>query len=421
MKSRTKFGLIVLLLGGIVAGGYQPVRSYWQARNRPNFRDAEVVEGRIVSVVNSTGTVKPVLEVHVGSFVSGPIIALYVDFNDRVSKGQKLAKVDPRIYKASVARDQASLASRKAEVSRVKAQLLQAKNDEQRALDLHEENPEYISDSEMDQFKYNRIGLDAQLLLALAGVDQAKANLNNSLANLDYTDIDSPVDGIVIDRKIDAGQTLAATFQTPELFVVAPEMEERMHIYASVDEADIGLIRRAKERKQPVHFTVDAYPDDLFEGVIYQIRTSSTITQNVVTYPVIIESDNPELKLLPGMTANISFQVDAKDNVVKIPNAALRFYPDRKYVREEDRKILDGVENTSDDENDSTDTQLSATEKAEVRKKRNRRHVWMVEGDFLRAVEIVIGLYDNKYSELVSGDLEKGQKLVTGIKPKSRG
>ena len=132
-------------------------------------------------------------------------------------------------------------------------------------------------------------------------------------------------------------------------------MEERMHVYASVDEADIGLIRRAKEREQPVHFTVDAYPDDLFEGVIYQIRTSSTITQNVVTYPVIVEAGNPELKLLPGMTANISFQVHAKDNVVKIPNAALRFYPARKHVRKEDRKILDGVENTSDDENDSTD------------------------------------------------------------------
>ena len=151
---------------------------------------------------------------------------------------------------------------------------------------------------------------------------------STSEANLDYTEIRSPVDGIVIDRKIDPGQTVAATFQTPELFIVAPDMRKEMHVFASVDEADIGLIRDAQESGQPVRFTVDAYPDDLFEGKIFQIRKSSTTTQNVVTYPVVVSAPNPDLKLLPGMTASISFQV-ARDatNVLRIPNAALRFYP----------------------------------------------------------------------------------------------
>ena len=221
---------------------------------------------------------------------------------------------------------------------------------------------------------------------------------------------------MIIDRKIDPGQTLAAQFQTPELFVVAPDMREKMHIYASVDEADIGLIRSAQEKGRPVHFTVDAYRDDLFEGQIEEIRFSSTELQNVVTYPVVVAAPNPELKLLPGMTASISFRVDESEDVIRIPNAALRFYPDIKHVREQDRKLLEGKDWERESEED--DDAMSAMEKAAVRKERNRRHVWIVEGDFLKAVEVETGLSDSKYSELVSGDLTEGQKLVTGIEPK---
>ncbi len=420
MKSSTKIFLLLLVLCGACAASYQPALNAWRVRNRPNFREAEVEEGRIVFVVNSTGTVKPILEVHIGSVVSGPITELFVDFNDTVTEGQLLAKVDPRIYTASVNRDKATLLSREAEVLRVDAQLQQAKNDERRAEDLRGENAEYISDSEMDSFKYARIGLEAQLKLAESAVVQAQEILKNSETNLLYTDITSPVDGIVIDRKIDAGQTLAANFQTPELFIVAPEMDKRMYVFAAVDEADIGLIRRAKETQQPVHFEVDAYEDDLFEGVIYQIRTASTVTQNVVTYPVVIESPNSGMKLLPGMTADISFQIEVKENVIKIPRSALRFLPDRKYVHKDDHKILDGFEIKSDDDNGPTETMLSARETVEARRNRNRRHVWVVEGDVLRAVEVVTGLSDNKFSELVSGNLKKGQKLVTNILAKGQ-
>ena len=148
---------------------------------------------------------------------------------------------------------------------------------------------------------------------------------------------------MVINRKIDPGQTLASQFQTPELFIVAPDMRKKMHIHALVDEADIGLIRQAQQEQKKVIFTVDAYLDDLFEGVVEEVRLSSTTTQNVVTYPVIVAAPNPDLKLLPGMTANISFQVEERQEVIKIPNAALRFYPKPEQVREEDRQLLEGL------------------------------------------------------------------------------
>ncbi len=181
-------------------------------------------------------------------------------------------------------------------------------------------NENFISETEVDQLKFARLAAVADLRVAETAVEQAKANLDNSKGNLAYTEILSPVDGTVIDRKIDVGQTLAAQFQTPEMFVVAPNMEDEMHIYASVDEADIGLIRESQKAKNPVRFTVDAYPDEVFEsGVIHEVRLSSKEEQNVVTYPVIVSTPNKELKLLPGMTANLSFQIDHRANILKIP------------------------------------------------------------------------------------------------------
>jgi HlyD family secretion protein len=227
------------------------------------------------------------------------------------------------------------------------------------------------------------------------------------------------VDGVIVDRKVDPGQTVAASFQTPELFSVAPDMRQEMRVFASVDEADIGLIRQAQQTGQPVRFTVDAYPDDLFEGKIFQIRKNSTTTQNVVTYPVVVSAPNPELKLLPGMTASISFQVGEVSNVIRIPNAALRFYPLRDQVRPEDRKLLESAASLPGEADERTDATRSAEEKAETRRRRGRRHVWAVDGEFLRAVEVVTGLSDSKFTELIAGEMAEGQKLVTGIQPKN--
>jgi HlyD family secretion protein len=411
--------LVILSVVGLAGGAaYRPAVSYWKARYRITYREAEVTRGRVVAVVNSTGTVKPVRSVQVGTFVSGPIEAIHADFNDEVKKGDLLAKIDPRLYESNVARDKASLATRRAEVERVRAQLQQAKNDEARSQALRAENKGFISDAEMDQFKFNRMSLEAMLTVAETSVQQAQASLDNSLANLNYTEIRSPVDGVVIDRKIDPGQTMAAQFQTPELFIVAPDMRQEMHVFASVDEADIGLIRDAQLSGQPVRFTVDAYRDDLFEGRIFQIRKNSTTTQNVVTYPVVVSAPNPELKLLPGMTASLSFQVGERTDVLRIPNGALRFYPQREQVRAEDRTLLESGVSSSETEEEVAEMTRSAEEKAEIRRKRNRRHVWVVDGDYLRAVEVITGINDSKYTELVSGDLQEGHKLVTGIKPR---
>ena len=207
---------------------------------------------------------------------------------------------------------------------------------------------------------------------------------------------------MVIDRKIDPGQTLAAQFQTPELFVVAPDLRKTVHVFASVDEADIGLIQKADAEDRPVTFTVDAHPGETFGGTIEQIRVSSTEESNVVTYPVVIAAENPELKLLPGMTANITFEVDSIDGALRIPNAALRFFPeDAALVVEADRSLVDG----------------SAWEDADGDKvDRDRRHVWRVDGERLRAVEVRVGMSDNRWTEVVKGDLEDGAALVVGRK-----
>lgn len=406
--------LAVLIGIGVAASG--PVMKAIAEANKPVWRTVEASTGEISTSVDSTGTVKPVLSIQIGAFVSGPIEKLYVEFNQEVEKDELLAEIDPRLYDAAVKRDTATLNTRKAEVQRIDALLEQARREEKRALDLKEDNDGFISQSELDQYVYSVQTLEAQRVVALASIEQAEANLDNSKQNLDYTKIRAPESGIIIDRKVEPGQTLVAQFQTPEMFVIAPGMRERMHIFADVDEVDIGKIIKAWSEKRPVKFTVDAYPEDLFEGVIAEVRYSSTETQNVVTYPVVVETSNPDLKLLPGMTATIEFQIEKKENVTRIPNAAIRFLPDANYVHEDDKAIIDGTafENVEDD---GQEVELTATQKQEAEIKRQRRHVWYVDGEKLRAIEIKIGISDNRYTEVLEGDVD-GRTLVSGIKPK---
>ncbi|MFL5329055.1 MAG: efflux RND transporter periplasmic adaptor subunit [Gemmataceae bacterium] len=402
-----------LILGGItvvLAGIGVPLSTWWQHRSAPKFTTAQISKGRIETVVNSTGTVKPVRSVSVGAFVSGPIAEINVDFNSVVKKDDLLARIDPRLWQAAVDRDRAQLSTQKAELSRVEALLQQAKNNEERARKLAAVNKEYLSGTEMDQYVYTRITLEAQVELAKASILQAEATLKNSEANLSYTEIRSPVDGMVIERKVDPGQTVAASFQTPEMFIVAPDMEKHMYVFASVDEADIGLIRTAQERGKEVKFTVDAYPGDLFPGKIFQIRKAATTTQNVVTYPVVIEAANPDLKLMPGMTANISFQIEGKEGVLRVPMAALRFVPPVHLVRPEDKHFIE----TPVSEQESA-PQRSATEKSDLALKRRKRVLWLVEGEQLKAAKVTLGLSENQFAEIVGGDLSDGQAVVTGV------
>lgn len=243
----------------------------WRERTRPRFQTVEVARGSIVTTVSATGKVEPKLKFQIGAFVSGPIIKLHADFNDHVKKGDPLADIDPTLYEANVRRDEAALATRRAEIARIEATLKRAINDERRGFVLREENPDFIAQAELDRLHFGRLALEAELDVAKASVIQAEASLENSRANLNYTKITSPCDGMVIDRKIEPGQTLASTFQTPELFVLGVDMDQEMFVYASVDEAEIGLIRQAQAANKPVKFRVSAYLDDLFEGRIHTI------------------------------------------------------------------------------------------------------------------------------------------------------
>lgn len=425
MRLLVRFGLVLAILTAVGAVAYQPLSGYWKKRNLPEFRTAEVTRGDVVSIVNATGKVKPVESILIGSFVSGPILEMPVDFNMDVVAGQLMAQIDPRLYQAQKDAADAAVRIAEAEVLRAKAQWKQARNDEERAKALREKKKDFISDAEMDQIRFSCDALEAQIEIAEASVDRAKANLANSAANLAYTRIEAPKDGKVIDRKLEPGATLASSFQTPELFEVAVDLDERVYVHASVDETDVGLIRKAQERKEPVQFSVSAYPDDLFDGQIWQVRMSSAETQNVVTYPVVVEAANTESKLMPGMTATISFQIEEKKDVLRVPNAALRYFPKREHVREEDHKILEGAAwDDEDEENQPSEDMISASAKAEANRARYKRHVWVQEGEKLRAIEIETGLIDNKYgkfTELAAGELKEGQLLATGIKPKKGG
>jgi HlyD family secretion protein len=398
-----------VLLGGVALAGVRGL-SWLQQRSVPKYTTATVSRGRVATVVTSTGTVKPVLSVSVGAFTSGPIARVNVDFNSVVSKGDVLALIDPRLAQATYEHDLASLEAQKADLGRVDAMVKQAKNNERRARQLAAINKDYIAETDMDTYLYTRLQYEAQYRLGLASIKQAEAQLANSKANLEYTKIVCPVDGVVIERKVDPGQTVAASFQTPELFIIAPDMDRHMYVFASVDEADIGQIRAAQDRGKVVQFTVDAYQGDLFKGKIHQVRNNSTTTQNVVTYPVVIEVPNPGRKLMPGMTANITFPIETREGVVRIPAAALRFFPLPAQVRLEDQHYVEAPPATP-----STNGKKStADDKAEQARKRQHRIVWVKDGELLRAVPVTLGLIENLFAELLDGGLTEGQEVVIG-------
>lgn len=451
MRTFIKTIIIIAVLAVLSYFGFTKGQQWLSERNKPRFRTALVEKGDLRITVNATGQLEPTLSVKIGSFVSGPILELFVDHNDEVKADQILAKIDPRIYIASVQRDEAALGSRTGDVKRVQAELQRARNDEDRSTKLKAENEDFISQAELDQFRFARMSLEAQLLISESAVKQAQATLDNSKANLGYTEIKSPVDGTVIDKKIDKGQTLAAQFTAPELFVIAPRMREEMLIRASIDEADIGLIRDAKDSNQPVYFSVDAYPEKVFSNaMVQQIRLSSTTTQNVVTYPVIVSTPNADLKLLPGMTANLTFQIKELKEILKVPNSALRYFPDKELVRISDQKLLElnlapepAAETATSSQTPPVDDVATATIAS------SKRIVWIQEtlADVaaspdvtasektstsstaaltdskqvltgkLRAISIEIGDSDYKFTQVLSGDLKPGDELIVGVKP----
>ena len=277
------------------------------------YRFVTMEQGDLESVVASTGTLNPITTVQVGTQVSGIISEIYVDFNDNVRRGQIIARIDTTLLTSAVRDAEANL-------ERNKAQLRQAERELARVKPLFEK--QFVTEVELNQTQYN-------LDIAIASTKSAQISLERALQNMDYATIYAPVSGTVIERNVDVGQTVAASFSAPQLFLIGQDLS-RMEILASVDESDIGVIKQG----QAARFTVQAYPGETFMGLVHQVRLQSTTLENVVNYTVAIDVDNPDGRLLPGMTATVDFLIETAQNVLKIPTAALRFRPTETMMAE---------------------------------------------------------------------------------------
>jgi len=355
------FGLIV------VAAGIYYYSAWRAAEKNHNYRTEKIAKGDIVKAISANGTLNPVVLVNVGTQISGVINKLNADFNDRVHQGQVLAEIDPSLIDAQLEQSRAALAN-------AQASLKLAQANEARSRELYAQD--YVARSELDQAIQAREAAKSQVASAIG-------QLKRDQANKGYTIIKSPVSGVVVSRNVDIGQTVAASFQTPTLFTIAQDLK-RMQIDTSVAEADVGGIRL----NQDVNFTVDAFPDRVFQGKVFRIRLDSKVLQNVVTYDVVISVDNPEEILLPGMTAFVNIVIDEKNDILKLPLAALKFRPA---------------------EGDSM----------------SGKRVYRLENNKAVAVPVQIGLADGKYAELTGGDLKEGDWVIledqSERKPENKG
>jgi HlyD family secretion protein len=307
----------------------------FRSNEQPKYFTTKVDRGEIRQVVEATGTINAVTTVQVGSQVSGTISHLNADFNSRVKKGQVVAQIDPSLFQGSLLQAKADLANAKANVAasqanyeKAQATALQTRTDYQRTAGLTKEG--VMSQQQLDLAKANADTADSAVAAARATITQAMAQVQQKQAavtvaqtNLDYTTIHAPIDGTVIARSVDVGQTVAASLQAPTLFTIAQDLT-KMQVYANTDESDVGMIHTG----QVVAFKVDAFPKDSFTGRVSQVRLNATTVQNVVTYSTIIDFENPDLKLFPGMTAYITLPVADAPNVLRVPNGALRYKPD---------------------------------------------------------------------------------------------
>ncbi|MDD4927962.1 MAG: efflux RND transporter periplasmic adaptor subunit [Gallionella sp.] len=377
MKKLLRAPLFLLTLIAILsAAAYFAIRTFNPPPPGQKYRLLTLEKGNLSQTVSANGTINPVTLVNVGTQVSGTVKKLYVDFNSRVEKNQVLLELDDALLAAQLKQSMANVQS---------AQAVQelARANEARTRSLYAQ--EYVSRLELDTSVQARKSADAQVQLALAAVEKDRANHA-------YSVIRSPVSGVVVDRSVDVGQTVAASLQTPTLFKIAQDLS-KMQIDANFAEADIGNIRAG----QAVHFTVDAFPDRGFDGVVRLVRINPTNQQNVITYDVVINVANPEEILLPGMTAYVSINVAERRDALIVPNAALRFKP-------------------ASDSRDATAKPRQSTAAASGAPKRDSYsgRVYILENEKLKAVNVKLGITDNRNTEIVSGELKAGDQLVTG-------
>jgi HlyD family secretion protein len=365
----------------------------------PEVATAAITRGPIVSRVVASGTLEAVTTVQVGSQISGTVQALLADFNSIVKKGQVIARLDPSLLQADLEQAKATLIRMQADVERLAVARSSAQTKEARARELW--TRELIPRADLETAEVERQSADAQLRAARAQVSQAKAALEQAQVNLAKTVISAPIDGIVTARDVDVGQTVAASLQAPTLFVIAADLSQ-MQVKASVDESDLGVVKEG----QPVTFSVDAYPQETFQGVVKQVRLNPVVDQNVVTYATIITAPNPELKLRPGMTASVIVEVQRTDDVLRVPNAALRFEPSDELLAVMGQEMDAG-------RGRSAVTAISSSAANQL-PGRNVSKVWVVDGG-LHRVPVVAGASDGTLTEIrLPPDAPSDEALVEG-------
>lgn len=343
---------------------------------RVNYQTKAIKRCTITEFVEASGTINPVNTVSVGSTVSGLIKEIYVDYNDVVKKGQILAQIDPANFEATVQQNQAQINNAQANVAKLQAVADFDRQQYIRYKNLYAKN--FVAKSELDE-KYSTYKSDlAQISAARAQIKQYQASLKTAMTNLGYTKIIAPVDGTIISREIDLGSPVAASFQAPELFTIAQDLT-KMQIEVSVSEADIGNVHEG----QDVTYTVDGYPDMNFKGKVTQVRLSPTTESNVVTYTVIVDVNNEDLKLKPGMTANVSIITDRSENVLCAPNIALKFTPD-----------INGP-------------------------KYKNQGIWILDKGKPKRIEIRTGANNDTNTEIISDKIKEGTEVITAIKSKN--
>jgi HlyD family secretion protein len=379
--------VIGVLTLGVAIGGYV---FFGGERKVPvRYKTAPVERGSIVSVVNATGTINPVVLVQVGSQVTGMVESLSADFNSVVKKDQVVARIDPFPYRARRDQAAASLANARAAVLKAKTDQSQRKRELDRVQSLIKQ--QFVSQNDVDVAVTAYEGAAAQLAVAEAAVKQAQAVLEAAELDLTYTVIKSPIDGIVISRLVELGQRISASVSIPTIFVIAQDLT-KMQVDANVSEADIGGMTEGKD----VGFTVDAYPGEQFRGKIRQVRNAPVSVQNVVTYDVVVGVENSDLRLKPGMTANVSITVARKDGIIKVPNAALRFKPPQTSV--------------------AVPTGTTGRQAAGGNDLVAAKTVWKLgaSGD-PEAVTLQSGISDGSFTEVISGSLNEGDQIVVGL------
>ena len=448
----TKRLLTFIILAVALAGG--GIFYYrWRHAEKPAAPvTAAVTRGDVIAKVDATGTLGAVTTVQVGSQVSGTIKALHADYNSRVKKGQVVAELDPSLFQTQVEQARATLIKSQSDMERAKVDVNDTAIKAQRSQELYDQK--LIARNDLDTATAAAATAEASFKSAEAQVTQARAALNQNQVNLDHTVIRAPIDGIVISRSVDVGQTVAASLQAPTIFVIAQDLTQ-MQVSASIDESDIGRVAPG----QPVTFKVDAYPTQTFRGRVSQVRLEPKTDQNVVSYTTMIDVPNEDLKLKPGMTANVTVQIAMNENVLRVPNSALRFSPTPELFAALGQQAPDttatagaarGVpaatgtagggrgefaQLTSEQRAQFQQrfAQMTEEERAQFRARRaggegdkqaggadnsgprNFGRVWVLRNGKLQLVRVRTGVNDATMTAIVGGDLKEGDQVVTGI------